>query len=237
MRVLALDTTTRAGSVAVVDDGRVLVERTGDAARTHAERLPAEVIDALTAAGLTLADVELFAVASGPGSFTGLRIGIATIQGFAFVSQKRVAPVSALRALAEAAASGRPAGARVGAWMDAHRFEVFSALFEIAASADGEVAVLHEVEPPMAAPPADTLERWTVLGLPSAVCGDGAAMYANLFGAAIVVVPTPPLAGLIGRLAIAAARDGSTVAPAGVQPLYVRRPDAEVARDRAHLKR
>jgi tRNA threonylcarbamoyladenosine biosynthesis protein TsaB len=237
MRVLALDTTTRAGSVAVVDDGRVLVERIGDAARTHAERLPAEVIDALAAAGLTLADVELFAVASGPGSFTGLRIGIATIQGFAFVSQKRVAPVSALRALAEAAASGWPAGTRVGAWMDAHRHEVFSALFEIAASFEGEVAALREVEPPMVAPPADTIERWTALGLPSAVCGDGAAMYANLLGTAMVVVQTPPLAGLIGRLATAAARDGSTVAPAGVQPLYVRRPDAEVARDRAHLKR
>jgi len=237
MRVLALDTTTRAGSVAVVDDGRVIVERTGDAARTHAERLPAEVIDALTAAGLTLADVELFAVASGPGSFTGLRIGIATIQGFAFVSQKRVAPVSALRALAEAAANGRPAGTRVGAWMDAHRLEVFSALYEIATSSENDVTVLREVEPPMAAAPADTLQRWTTLGLPSAVCGDGAAMYANLFVAATVVVQAPPLAGLIGRLAGAAARDGGTVPPAGVQPLYVRRPDAEVARDRAQLKR
>jgi tRNA threonylcarbamoyladenosine biosynthesis protein TsaB len=236
MRVLALDTTTRAGSVAVVDDGRVLVERTGDASRTHAERLPAEVIDALSAVGLTLADVELFAVASGPGSFTGLRIGIATIQGFAFVSRKPVVPVSALRALAEVAARGRPAGTRVGAWMDAHRLEVFSALFEIAAS-DGDVAALREIEPPMAAPPSDTLERWTALGPPSAVCGDGAEMYANLFGAATVVVPTPPLAGLIGRLASAEAGDGSTVTPAGVQPLYVRRPDAEVARDRAHLKR
>ena len=121
--------------------------------------------------------------------------------------------------------------------MDAHRHEVFSALFEIAASFEGEVAALREVEPPMVAPPADTIERWTALGLPSAVCGDGAAMYANLLGTAMVVVQTPPLAGLIGRLATAAARDGSTVAPAGVQPLYVRRPDAEVARDRAHLKR
>jgi len=87
------------------------------------------------------------------------------------------------------------------------------------------------------APPADTLERWAALGLPSAVCGDGATLYANLLGAAIVVVQTPPLAGLIGRLASGVARDGSTVAPAGVQPLYVRRPDAEVARDRARLKR
>src|SRR4051812_37025982 len=138
MRVLALDTTTRAGSVAVAEDGRVLVERTGDAARTHAERLPAEVTDALTAAHLTLADIDLFAVASGPGSFTGLRIGIATVQGFAFVTRKRVAPVSALRALAEAAAAGCQPGTRIAAWMDAHRGEVFSALYEITAPATGD---------------------------------------------------------------------------------------------------
>ena len=237
MRVLALDTTTRAGSVAVVDQGQVLIERMGDAARTHAERLPAEVTDALNAARLTLADIDLFAVASGPGSFTGLRIGIATIQGFAFVTRKPVAPVSALRALAEAAAAGHPAGTRVGAWMDAHRLEVFSALFVIAAPGQGDdVAELREIEPSTVAPPADTIERWKTLGLPTAVCGDGAAMYANVLGGAIQVVPTPPLAGIIGRLAVPASRDGSTVSPAGVQPLYVRRPDAEVARDRAHLK-
>jgi tRNA threonylcarbamoyladenosine biosynthesis protein TsaB len=236
MRVLALDTTTRAGSVAVIDNGRVLVERTGDPARTHAERLPAEVLDALAAAHLALSDVDLFAVASGPGSFTGLRIGIATIQGFAFVSAKPVAPVSALRALAEAAAGDLPPGARVGALMDAHRREVFSALYEIESRSEKGVATLAEVEAPMVAPPADTLARWSAFGLPAAICGDGAALCADQFPAS-VVVSTPLLAGLIGRLAEAAGREGATVHPAGVQPLYVRRPDAEIARDAAHLKR
>src|SRR3954449_13290020 len=127
MRVLALDTTTRAGSVAVVDQGQVLVERTGDAARTHAERLPAEVTDALTAARLTLADIDLFAVASGPGSFTGLRIGIATIQGFAFVTRKPVVAVSALDALAHAGSTSTGSSGLVGVWINAHRGDVFSA--------------------------------------------------------------------------------------------------------------
>ena len=121
--------------------------------------------------------------------------------------------------------------------MDAHRLEVFSALFEITAPGQGDdVAELREIEPSTVAPPADTVERWKALGLPAAVCGDGAALYANVLGT-IPVVPTPPLAGIIGRLAVAASRDGSAISPAGVQPLYVRRPDAEVARDRAHLKR
>ena len=85
MRVLALDTTTRGGSVAIAEDGRVVFERVGDGARSHAERLPAELIDAVQTVGWSLADIDLFAVASGPGSFTGLRIGIATMQGLAVV--------------------------------------------------------------------------------------------------------------------------------------------------------
>jgi tRNA threonylcarbamoyladenosine biosynthesis protein TsaB len=231
MRVLALDTTTRAGSVAIVEDGRVLVERAGDPSRTHAERLPADVIEAVSSIGMELSAIDLFAVASGPGSFTGLRIGIATVQGFAFVLEKRVAPVSALTALAQAAATGRAAGTRAGAWMDAHRRDVFSALFEVGDEMAMGLKALIEVEPPMVGAPAETLERWALLGTPEVICGDGASLYAGLLPASVAAVGAPPLAGLIGRLAIAAAAENATVSPAGVQPLYVRRPDAEVARD------
>src|ERR1700693_4419729 len=103
MHVLALDTTTRDGSVALVDEHHVIEERRGDAVRTHAERLPAELLTLADAHGLSVRGIDLFAVAAGPGSFTGLRIGIATIQGLAFVGRKRIAPVSALEALAQAA--------------------------------------------------------------------------------------------------------------------------------------
>ena len=103
MRVLALDTTTASGSVAIVDDTGVLVEAIGDPARSHAERLPGDILQAIDRAGIGMADIDLFGVAAGPGTFTGLRIGIAIIQGLAFVSGKRIVPVSALRALAAAA--------------------------------------------------------------------------------------------------------------------------------------
>ena len=232
MRVLALDTTTRAGSVAVVDDGRVLVETAGDAARSHAERLPAELLQALAAAGMTTADVDLFAVASGPGSFTGLRIGIATMQGLAFVHRRRIAPISALRALAEAAAAQAQPGTRVGAWMDAHRGDVFSALYQLD-QRSGEVATLTEIEGPTVSSPQATADRWTSRGLPAAVCGDGAVKYRNWLPPGVVVIEPPPLAASIGRLAMVAHADGLTVAPAGVQPLYVRRPDAELVREAA----
>src|SRR5215217_874051 len=116
MLVLALDTTTRAGSVALVDDDRVVDERTGDASRTHAERLPADVLTLLDAHQLSIAQVDVFAVASGPGSFTGLRVGIATIQGLAFVARRRIVSVSALEALAHIAGIGMPAGTAIASW-------------------------------------------------------------------------------------------------------------------------
>jgi tRNA threonylcarbamoyladenosine biosynthesis protein TsaB len=237
MRVLALDTTTRAGSVAVLDAGRVLLERPGDGARALAERMPAELLEALAATGLTSADIDLFAVASGPGSFTGIRIGIATIQGLAFVHGRRVAAIPALRALAEAGAQDLPAGARVGAWMDAYRRDVFSVLYEVSEPAGEATATLIEIQGPSVDLPAVTLERWATLGLPHVICGDGATAYAPLLPGTIVVRPAPLLAAFIGRLALAASAAGTTVLPAGAQPFYVRRPDVEVARDVARLKR
>src|SRR4029077_9156984 len=97
MRVMALDTTGRAGSVALVEDGRIVREQEGDATHTHGERLPGE----LAALGVPFSAVDVFAVAIGPGSFTGLRIGLASIQGLALVSRRRVVGVSALEAHAQ----------------------------------------------------------------------------------------------------------------------------------------
>ena len=111
MRVLALDTTTRAGSAALVDDDRIVDERSGDGSRTHALRLPGEIVALAEANQWPLSTIDRYAVASGPGSFTGLRIGIATIQGLAFVHSRRVVAVPALEALAHAASGDLPEGA------------------------------------------------------------------------------------------------------------------------------
>src|SRR5947207_14797127 len=132
MRVLALDTTTQPGSVALVDEACVVAERSGEPLQTHAERLPREILALLEEARVPMSGIDLFAVACGPGSFTGLRIGIATIQGLAFVSGRPMAGVSALETLAHIASVGAEPEAVVGAWMDAHRREVFSALYKVA---------------------------------------------------------------------------------------------------------
>jgi tRNA threonylcarbamoyladenosine biosynthesis protein TsaB len=238
MLVLALDTTTRAGSVAVAKDGRVMALLAGDAARPHAERVPADLLRALERAGAGLADVDAFAVAIGPGSFTGLRIGIAAIQGCAFAAGKLVVGVSALEALALASAPARPFAddPRIGVWMDAQRQEVFSALYRIDGS--GAEARLETLEEPAVGPPALTAARWhdALHGSWCPVCGDGAIKYRDVLaeasGALVTVIEPPPLAATIALVAERRARAGEAVLPHAVRPLYVRRPDAELARDR-----
>jgi len=245
MRVLSLDTTTRAGSVALVEEGRLVEERSGDASRTHAERLPGELIALLAAHGRTLADIDLFAVASGPGSFTGLRIGIATMQGAAFVHRRRIVAVSALEALARAASTQAAPGTVVGAWIDAHRQEVFSALYRVSDAEAFARDRLVEIEGPHVDRPSATLERWQrhIAGGAAVIAGDGATIYAELIvaGAAScglsvrVVQPTPLLAGTIAFTALALVSAGTAGEAGGVRPLYVRRPDAEVDRERKRV--
>lgn len=243
MLVLALDTTTRAGSTAVAADGRVLHLLEGDASRPHAERLPGDLLAVLARAGAGLHDVDVFAVAIGPGSFTGLRIGIAAIQGFAFSTGRPVAGVSALEALAHAAAGvqGLSAGSRLGVWMDAQRHEVFSALYELTASADGVgLGVLEEAAVGL---PVATAARWheALGGAWCPVAGDGAVRYAPLLadaaGTSVPVIEPPPLAPAIARIAARMAARGETSLPHAIRPLYVRRPDAELARDRRQDRR
>jgi tRNA threonylcarbamoyladenosine biosynthesis protein TsaB len=232
MKVLALDTTTRAGSVAIVDDDAVVDERSGDAVRTLAERLPGEILAIADANHTLLASVDLFAVASGPGSFTGLRIGIATLQGFAFVQGRKMVGIPALEALAHCASRDVPAGARVAAWMDAYRRDVFAALYRVTDAPLFDPDRLVELDAPSVDSPVSTWARWSGgLGLPAVVIGDGAVLYRETIVSA-GILPQPLLAGAIGRLAVAYARRGAAVHPSGIHPLYVRRPDAEMTRDK-----
>jgi tRNA threonylcarbamoyladenosine biosynthesis protein TsaB len=230
MLILALDTTTRAGSIAVLRGPAVLYEAAGDPSRTYGERLPTDVQRALEAAGVPLGDVELYAVAAGPGSFTGLRIGIATVQAIAVATGRRVVPVSALDAAAQSAAGTT---GPVGAWMDAQRGEVFGALY----GPTGRDLVI----PPVSATPAALLRGWqssdNLAG--ARFVGDGAVRYQEVItstlGPTATVLPGAPLAGAIGR--IAAGAPHLAVVPHAIVPIYVRQSDAELARARRQESR
>ena len=245
MRILALDTSTPAGSVALAEDGVLVACRSGDPQRTHGERLPGDVTALLAAQSLTVAGIDRYAVCSGPGSFTGLRVGLATIQALALVHRRPVVAVPTLAAVACAAAWAGAENERaewIGAWMNAHRGEVFAALYAAppAAAGPGVGGSLDEVAGPIAAPPEVVLRRWR--GLPGgarrrvAVIGDAVAparelLEAELDCCGLLTSRTPPLAPIAARIAAAAAgRDAG--APHAVRPVYVRRPDAELARER-----
>ena len=234
MVLLALDTTTRAGSAAVVADDRLVAEHELTSERSYAEQLPGTLLSVLACVGVELSAVDVFAVAAGPGSFTGLRIGIATIQGLAFTTGRRIVTVSALEALAHAGSRGLAPGELVGAWMDAHRRDVFAALYRVADAPSSVLDRLVELESPSIGSPAAIMTRWAAeFGVPAALVGDGAVAYEAMAGPGTVVKPTPTLAGTIGRVAAGRARLGQTIDPAAVQPLYVRRSDAEIGRDLA----
>jgi tRNA threonylcarbamoyladenosine biosynthesis protein TsaB len=230
--ILALDTTTRAGSVALLRRDallrgeNVLYEHSGDPSLTHGQRLPGDLIQACLVSGVDIKDVELFAVAAGPGSFTGLRIGIATMQGLAMARGGRIVPVSTLEAIAVAAP---PGPARVAAWMDAQRGEVFAQVFE------RQHGMARPVSDAIAALPAVALEHHREWVSGSAFEGDGAIRYAadiqrGLGDEARVATDVPHLAVALAR--IAAISPDRAVLPHAVVPIYVRKPDAEIARDR-----
>jgi tRNA threonylcarbamoyladenosine biosynthesis protein TsaB len=229
MRLVALDTTARAGSVALAIDGTLIEARTGDASRTHGERLPGEILDLLIAHGLRPADIDVYAVAAGPGSFTGLRVGIASIQGLALANSRRVVAVSALDALAHIAARDRPSSTSLtGALIDAQRGEIFGALYRVKA----------EVAAPLVASPRQAIAEWKSLlaGVGMLAVGDGAARYRDVLEDALgesvrFSEPlVPQLAPAIAEMAYELAASGATIAPHAIVPIYIRRPDAEITR-------
>jgi tRNA threonylcarbamoyladenosine biosynthesis protein TsaB len=233
--ILSLDTTTPKPSCAVARDGVVINEEPIDASRQLALQLPGALRDILDLSAVALEEIDGFAVATGPGSFTGLRIGIATMQGLAFGRGTPLIGVSGLTAL-RAVASPAFLGSRIATWVDAWRGDVYAALFE-----DG-----REIGEPVVAKPSallDDLARregapYTLMANDITFIGDGAETYRDLImsrlgHAARLADPTVPLlAAVIAMLATIEYKNGHRPPPHAIRPMYVRRSDAELGRDR-----
>jgi tRNA threonylcarbamoyladenosine biosynthesis protein TsaB len=233
MVVLALETVTRAGSVALVVNG-ACTSTLGDPDRMHGERLPGELLSWLARHGTSLKDVTGFAAITGPGSFTGLRVGIAAIQGLALASGRTVVPLPTLDAMVLAWMQHRAPSPDtiVAACLDGHRDEVFSAVWRIgheATLAGAELVLAPRVGP--AERLAEEVRSLSGHG-PVVVVGDGGRRYAAAFDRAVQVADVPvPLAAVAARFAVDA--PDRAVAPHALRPVYIRRPDAELARERA----
>lgn len=239
MRILALETATRRGSWALAEAGEVVAAGEGLDDRSHAERLPRVLTDLVDSRGLSLADVDAFAVATGPGSFTGLRIGIATMQGLAMASAKHVIPVPTLDAIAEGAAldPGAKSLEYIAAWLDGQRREIFAALYALRRPDESaEAPVPGLLMPPQSGKPAFiAAEIADLIGDAHAgFAGDGAHRYHEEIEALAIrearIFPIRPIAPDLAR--VAWRRRDSAVLPHAVAPVYVRRPDAELARER-----
>lgn len=212
--VLAVETATPRCSVALGDEAGVRAGSSAEGDRRHVEALAPAIADACRVAGVTLADIEAVAVDVGPGLFTGMRVGIATVQGLALALGLPVHPVSSLAVLAH---PRRGAARPVVAVVDARRGEVFSAVFE--GGLPRTVATCG--------PPAALARQVEALG-PCLAVGDGATRYrAVLEAAGAEVVDALPTAEAALELALAAIAAGTRgLDPALVEARYLRVPDA-----------
>jgi tRNA threonylcarbamoyladenosine biosynthesis protein TsaB len=216
--LLAVETATAAPSVALWRGGELLAEHAADPGRATAEALLPAIDALLAVARLDLAAVEGFAVSIGPGSFTGLRIGVATVKGLAFGTARQVLPVSTLAALAAHANGPDP----VAAVLDARRGEIYAAGFAGGAAAGWLPEGVFPIEELAARLPPGTR-----------VVGDGVPLCAEALRGTDAVLAPPPYRETTARhVAAIAACDWprGAVAAADLTPRYLRRAEAEVKR-------
>ena len=221
MKVLGLETATLAGGAALIDGDRIAGEYTLNIRVTHSERVMFAVDRLLTDAGWRPSDLEGLAVSIGPGSFTGLRIGVSTAKGLALALGLAVVPVPTLDALA----AGLPfAALPVCPILDARKGEVYASLYRW----DGG-AMRREWEY-LALAPAALARLFTE---PVIVCGDGAGIVRSTFARLAPGarrLPSPACVAELGHAMLAA---GAGVPPVDLAPLYLRPSEAELKRRRA----
>jgi tRNA threonylcarbamoyladenosine biosynthesis protein TsaB len=221
--ILAVETATLAGSLAVTRGAEVIGSLEGDPAVSHSNTLLADVDKLLARTGVSLPDVDLFAVAAGPGSFTGLRIGIATIKALAVTLNRPCAAVPTLQAVALA---GGPSKTTV-ALLPAGRGEVFAQSYSVSADA---VMALDE---PAHISPQKMIDKYGSLET-ALWCGEGAIVQRELIESSAAgrqwqIAPrTDNLARYVAALALTNFQRDELIAPDALQAIYVRPSDAEL---------
>ncbi len=224
MRLLCVDTSTLSCGVAVTDGEGLLSESLFTSGQTHSRHLLGMVEETLARTGLTVMDLDGFCVTKGPGSFTGLRIGMSVVKGLAEVAGKPVVGISTLAALAHGAVL---AGMPILAMLDARKSEVYAALYH----PDGNQGMVEQLSPSALRP------ECLLDGMQGDVLciGTGAVTYAGLIADTLgakahfaqdynTIRPS-----VLAALAVAAFKRGEAMDAAALTPLYLRKSDAEIA--------
>ncbi len=229
-----MDTSTLTGAAALLEGDTVVAECRLNLAVTHSERLLPAIDHVLKAAGRTLAEVDGLAVAVGPGSFTGLRIGLSTLKSLAFAARKPLAGVPTLDALAWSLPFALHPVCPI---LDAKKGEVYTALYRTDA---GRLDRLWDYR--AVAPEALAVALVAELHGPVVFLGDGVAPFAPLLGRILgadarFAPPAQrlPSAVTVAELGHAALERGESADPATLTPLYLRRSEAEVGRERQRV--
>jgi tRNA threonylcarbamoyladenosine biosynthesis protein TsaB len=219
MRILAVDTALGACSAAVLDDGRILAHRFEPMARGHAERLAPMVQEVMSESGIGFSDLDRLAVTTGPGTFTGQRVGIAFMRGLRVALKRPLAGVTTLQCMIAAASDSGGLGAGV-ALHDARRNEVYCA-----ADLDGQAVMTDCVlqYPDMLTLVTDKVGRSPIIAAGTAAERAAADWRALGFDAHFSGILQPD-ALWVARLALTASE------PVGApRPLYLREPDAKLS--------
>ena len=224
MLILAFETTAKAGSVALLEDNRLLAESYQNTGLTHSQTLMVMAEDMLKAAGKSMADVTAVAVAEGPGSFTGVRIGVAAAKGLAWGGELPCYGVSTLESMALTLGAYQGYICPV---MDARRSQVYNALFYV------NSGVMERVSEDRAIALSDLAEELKVLKEPIFLVGDGSNLTYNTLRDSIPALVLPPEHRMHQRasgVALAAAKKIAAGDPgdaAAMVPNYLRLSQAE----------
>ena len=217
--ILSVETATLAGSVAVARGEEFIARLAGDAGVSHSNTLLSDIDKILGDAQVGLADIDLFAVASGPGSFTGLRIGIATVKALAATLNCPCVGIPTLHAVAHSGGASE----KTIALLPAGRGEVFAQLFSVASVVTALDEASH-IAPQRLFDKYGSLEN--VL-----LCGEGALVHRGLFEGKVGWRPGPATTNLaehVSSLALARFREQRVEQPDALQAIYVRPSDAEL---------
>lgn len=223
MKILALDCSAGPASAAVIEDGKILSSSFVNVKLTHSQTLLPMVKNTLDAALLNLSEIDAFAINNGPGSFTGIRIGISAVMGLALAEKKPCIEVSTLHSIAQLF---KNQNCVVCAAMDARCNQVYNALFRIE---NGIITRLCEDRAVMVDEVAAELEGFNENIL---IAGDGATLFEKFAEErSNVTVAEEPLrfqhANGVALAAEEAAKSGKTVSPDQLRPFYLRLPQAE----------
>ena len=224
MKILALESSAVAASAALCEDETLLAQTFQNSGHTHSQTLLPMARQVLESCGLAVGDVDLIAVAHGPGSFTGLRIGVAAAKGLAWAAEKPCAGCSTLEAMAWNLAGLQ---GEVCVAMDARRKQVYNARFRV----DGDRPV--RLTPDRAISLEELAAELKGTQITQILVGDGAQLCCGALNAAGIPAKLAPAnlrlqsAWGVARLALEQARTGQLLTPGELTPVYHRLSQAE----------